>query len=502
VIHPDTDLQRGSDRGCDLLLSHGYCLAEDSHEREIMMPYPPLGLLYLSSHLKARGVSVEVYDTTFGSVDGFAARLASCRPAVVGLSCNLMTKATILTMISLAKRAGAWVVIGGPEPAPNAEDYLRHGTDVVVVGEGEATLEELLRHLPVHGMDGLDDVVGIAFLDARGELRTTPSRPQLRPLSDQPWPDRNGIDMDRYLEAWRTHHGVGSISLITSRGCPFTCTWCSHGVFGQTHRRREVVEVADEVEFILERYRPERLWYADDVFTLNRPWTIAYAAELRRRGIRVPFECISRADRINEEVADALAEMGCFRLWIGSESGSQRVLDAMERLAEVDDIRAKTAMLQQRGIQVGMFMMLGYDGEEECDLEASVEHLKKSSPDIFLTTVAYPIRGTAYYERVRDRIRSDQPWAGRTDRDLRIEGRRSRRYYDHATTWMVNEVNLDRVWRRGSRNWLRLGRLYLAARRGRIGMWLYRREFETDGMASPSGRGWGDSELQSRERAG
>jgi radical SAM superfamily enzyme YgiQ (UPF0313 family) len=149
-----------------------------------------------------------------------------------------------------------------------------------------------------------------------------------------------------------------------------------------------------------------------------------------------------------------------------------------------------------------MFMMLGYDGEEERDLEASVEHLKKSSPDIFLTTVAYPIRGTAYYEQVRDRIRSDQPWAGRTDRDLRIEGRRSRRYYDHATKWMVNEVNLDRAWRQGSRNLLRLGRLYLAARRGRIGMWLHRHESETDGMAQPSGRGWGESELQSRERAG
>ena len=154
----ESDPPRGHDRRCDLLLSHGYCLAEDEHEREIMMPYPPLGLLYLSSHLKACGVSVEVYDTTFGSVDGFAARLALCRPLVVGLSCNLMTKGTILTMISLAKQAGAWVVIGGPEPAPNAEDYLRHGTDVVVVGEGEATMEELLRHLPVRGMDGLDDV--------------------------------------------------------------------------------------------------------------------------------------------------------------------------------------------------------------------------------------------------------------------------------------------------------------------------------------------------------
>jgi anaerobic magnesium-protoporphyrin IX monomethyl ester cyclase len=310
------------------------------------------------------------------------------------------------------------------------------------------------------------------------------------------------VDMNRYLEAWRSHHGAGSVSLITSRGCPFTCTWCSHGVFGRTHRRRDVAEVADEVEAILERYRPERLWYADDVFTLNRPWTLAYAAELDRRGIRVPFECISRADRINDEVADALAAMGCFRLWIGSESGSQRILDAMQRRATVEDIRAKTAMLQARGIQVGMFMMLGFEGEDESDLTASVEHLKRSAPDIFLTTVAYPIRGTEYYEQVEDRIRSDRPWASRTDRDLRISGRRSRRYYDHATRWMVNEVNLHRARRRGDRNWLRLGRLYLAARRGRLGMWLSRHESETDGMTPPSGRGWAENERRTRQAAG
>jgi radical SAM superfamily enzyme YgiQ (UPF0313 family) len=308
--------------------------------------------------------------------------------------------------------------------------------------------------------------------------------------------------MERYLEVWRSHHGAASVSLITSRGCPYTCTWCSHGVFGRSHRRREVAEVADEVEHIVKRYRPERLWYADDVFTLNRRWTGAYAAELRRRGIRIPFECISRADRINHEVADALADMGCFRLWIGSESGSQRVLDAMRRLATVEDIQAKTALLRERGIQVGMFMMLGYDGEEESDLVATVEHLKSAAPDIFLTTVAYPIRGTEYWDRVADRIRSDRPWGERTDRDLRIAGRRSRAYYEHATRWMVNEVNLVLEWRRGSRNLPRLARMLLASQRARLGMRLTRRRRETDGMAPPSGRGWAETERDAREAAG
>ncbi|HSN55916.1 MAG TPA: radical SAM protein, partial [Candidatus Sulfomarinibacteraceae bacterium] len=462
-------------------------LADDEHERDVMMPYPPLGLLYLSSFLKAAGAAVEVYDTTFGSVDGFRDRLAEAGPAVVGLATNLMTRAAVLRMIAIAREAGTWVVLGGPEAEPNAADYLRAGADVVVVGEGEATLEELCRHLPVHGRQRLEAVAGIAYLDDRGRPRTTPPRPQIRPLSSLPWPDRDAVDMDRYLSAWRDRHGFASVSLITSRGCPFTCAWCSHGVFGRSHRRREVAEVADEVEHILDRWEPERLWYADDVFTHNRPWTVAYAAELRRRGVRVPFECISRADRIDDRVADALADMGCARLWIGSESGSQRVLDAMGRLATVEDIRAKTALLQDRGIEVGMFLMLGYDGEEERDLAATVDHLKRSAPDAFLTTVAYPIRGTEYFDRVRGRIRADRPWAERTDRDLRIAGRRSRRYYDHAGRWMVNEVNLALAWRRGSRNVPRLARMLLAAGRGRLGMWLSRleREAGTGREASP-----------------
>lgn len=486
----------------NLLLSHGYCLAEDEHERAVMMPYPPLGMLYLSSHLKAKGFAVEVYDTTFGSVEGFGDALTASRPRFVGLSCNLMTRATVLRMAAMAHDAGAVVVAGGPEAGPNADEYLRHGVDVVVAGEGELTLEELLRHLEAQGRDRLDEVRGIAFLDAAGEVRTTPPRPLLRPLSAQPWPDRAAVDLGAYLRAWRGRHGFGSVSLITARGCPFTCTWCSHGVFGRTYRRREVAEVADEVAWIAQTHAPERLWYADDVFTLNRPWTLAFAAELKRRGLRLPFECISRADRLNPDLADALAEMGCFRLWLGSESGSQRLLDRMGRLTRLEEVQAATAMLQARGIQVGMFMMLGYEGETEADLEATVQHLERSAPDLFLTTVAYPIRGTEYHRRVADRLRSDRPWAERTDRDLRIAGRHSRRYYDHATRWMVNEVNLHLERRRGCRDWLRLSRMLLAARRGRLGMWLTRNEREERELHASSGRGWGPAEERARGDAG
>ena len=260
------------------------------------------------------------------------------------------------------------------------------------------------------------------------------------------------------------------MSLITARGCPYTCTWCSRSVFGTSHRRRSVADVVDEVQDIADRYHPDRLWYADDVFGIHRGWTLEYAEELRKRHLRLPFECISRAERIDDQVADAFADMGCWRVWIGSESGSQDVLDAMERRVKVERVREAVERLRRRKIQVGLFIMLGFDGERREDLEATVEHLKQTSPDIFLTTVSYPIKGTPYYERVADRIVARQPWAERTDRDLVIRERPGRRYYDFARRWITGEVARHQHWQ--ERRYAQAARAASSALVGRLGMTL------------------------------
>jgi len=228
--------------------------------------------------------------------------------------------------------------------------------------------------------------------------------------------------------------------------------------------------VADEVERIVQDYRPDLLWYADDVFTIHHRWLFDYANELKQRDLRISFECISRADRLNEGVVRALADMGCLRLWIGSESGSQRVLDAMDRRVTVAQVREMTRLLKQYGIQTGMFIMLGYEGEEMEDLEATVEHLKQSDPDLFLTTVAYPIKGTPYYEQVAGRVVARGAWADRTDRDLDVAGRRSRRFYTFAARWMQGEVAVHRQLQGPHRNYLRLAKGLVNAKVGRIGM--------------------------------
>jgi anaerobic magnesium-protoporphyrin IX monomethyl ester cyclase len=240
---------------------------------------------------------------------------------------------------------------------------------------------------------------------------------------------------------------MGSISLITARGCPFRCEWCSHQVYGQTHRRRKPRFVADELEWLRERYKPDMLWVADDVFTINHGWLQEWREQVNSRALHIPFECISRADRLTEEVIRTLAELGCFRLWIGSESGSQRILDLMQRNVTIEAVQRATKLCREYGIKTGMFLMWGYEGEELEDIEATIEHVRASKPDVFLTTVSYPIKGTPYFKRVEEqgRIRATRPWAESSDRELEIVGRRSGEFYQIANQLLKHEVELVQI---------------------------------------------------------
>ena len=431
---------------CDLLLTHGYFLADDEKERQIMKPYPPLGLLYLSAYLKRAGFSVEVFDSTFQERAALSQRLAAAPGGCLGLYTNLMTRRSVLEIVRVAKQHRWTVILGGPESANYLTEYLASGADAIVIGEGELTLAELLPAIARHGAHRLHEVRGIAFRDERGVIVRTAERAKAPDLDALPWPDREAIDHQLYLDAWKTHHGASSINLITARGCPYRCNWCSHAVYGFSHRRRSPVNVADELQWIVERYAPDQVWYADDVFTISHPWLMAYSAELKRRGLHRPFETITRADRLQSEAAAAeLRALGCYRIWIGSESGSQRILDAMQRGVSVEQVRRACHLAHAHGIQVGMFLMWGYEGEELEDIAATVEHVKVTNPDIFFTTVSYPIKGTGYFDKVRERVQAPIAWAEGSDRDYVIAGRRGKDYYKLADQWLRNEVEAARL---------------------------------------------------------
>ena len=424
----------------DLLLTHGYFLSEDPKEQQIMKPYAPLGLLYLSSHLRAKGFGVGIYDSTFGSREELFRILEDGPPSTIGIYGNLMTRAHVLAILAKARECGWRVVLGGPEPPNYPEEFLNAGADAIVQGEGELVLEELLR-----AGGNLASINGIFWRSPDGRVIRNPPAPQIKDLDAQPWPDRERINLDCYLATWRKHHGVGSVSLITARGCPYHCRWCSHSVYGKTHRRRSPQSVAAEAEWLIKRYQPDMFWYADDVFTIHPGWILEYAQEMKVRGIRLPFECITRADRLNPRMAQTLAELGCFRVWIGSESGSQRILDAMERGVKIEQVQQAVSLCAKNGIQTGMFLMWGYEGEELSDIEATIQHVKTCRPDIFFTTVSYPIKGTPYYDEVAPKLVQIGDWAQSTDRDIDVRGRRPRSYYRIADELLKAEMAGDAV---------------------------------------------------------
>lgn len=434
-----------------------------------MKPYPPLGILYICSHLRKKGVHAEVFDSTFSSRQQLFDVLRQGPPSILGVYANLMTRSNVVEIIAAAKESGWQTVVGGPEPAAYVDEYLEAGADVVVMGEGEITLEELVPALSGRSVN-LQDIDGIAFKARHGSVVRTKSRAQIQDIDAQPWPARELIDVQRYVDVWRQHHGMGSVSLITARGCPYHCRWCSHEVFGKTHRRRKPVCVADELEWLLNRYQPQMAWMADDVFTIHHGWLFQYAAELKRRGLRLPFECISRADRLNLQVVETLAEMGCFRVWIGSESGSQRILDAMERGVTVEQVQSAVALCRTAGIQTGMFLMWGYEGEELSDIEATVEHVKRTDPDIFFTTIAYPIKGTPYFSDVAARVEALKVWKESSDRDFRIRNRHSRQFYKFADKLLRSEVELKRLHRTANSDELGIIALRTAIAEARAGL--------------------------------
>lgn len=463
----------------NVLLSHGYFLADDPKEQAIMKPYPPLGLLYLSAWLDLHGVENEVFDTTFSSKTDFQQYLLSTRPRILALYVNLMTKLNVLEIVRFVRAQetlkDTCIVFGGPDVTHNLEDYLKNGADLMVIGEGEQTILEIA--IAAESPDfqiSISTIPGVAFLMPDGTVFKTAAREKIRDLDTLPFPDRLKINLQLYLDAWKKTHGHSAVSLSTQRGCPYTCRWCSTAVYGQSYRRRSPQNVVDEIIWLQKNYDFDLIWFVDDVFTVSHKWLSEFRDVLKEKEVEVRFECITRADRLNDEVLGVLKEAGCFRVWIGAESGSQRIIDAMDRRVDVQQVRAMIQSARRTGIEAGTFIMLGYPGETEADIRETVVHLKESNPDLFTITVAYPIKGTGLYEEVQASSFSALPWERRTDRDLDFRRTYSRRYYDFAVRWTVNSVYLHKAKLANKLLTFKGLKLFAKVSAARAGMWANR----------------------------
>lgn len=427
-----------------LLFTHAYYISDDPKEQKIMKPYPPLGLLYVSAYLLSKNIENDVFDTTFSSLENQLAFIENKKPKVICIYTNLMTKIDVVKLIKILKTEKynhPKIVLGGPDVTYNVENYLKAGADFLVIGEGEETTFELYTAIINNG--NFYGINGIAFLENNEVIQTSP-RIKFKELDKLPLPNRKAINMQDYLNAWKTNHGQSSMTISTQRGCPYTCKWCSTAVYGQSYRRRPANQVAEEMKMLKKNYNPDALWVVDDVFTVSHKWLLALREEVIKQDAIIPFECITRAERLNDEILQALKDIGCFRIWIGAESGSQKIIDLMDRRVDVNVVKEIIQKTNALGIETGTFIMLGYPGETENDIRKTIQYLKETNPTLYTITVAYPIKGTSLYNEVEHKITHQLDWESSTDRDIDFKRTYSRKYYDYAVSKVVNEIEFHK----------------------------------------------------------
>ncbi|MDT8067878.1 MAG: radical SAM protein [Terriglobia bacterium] len=415
----------------DVLLTHSYHLPFDRKQARKMQPYPPLGTLYAAALLRQSGLSVGLFDPMLTSPDGFAEALEQHRPAIVAVyedDFNFLSKMCLTRMREVAfemaeeaRSFGARVVVHGSDATDHTLEFLSHGFEYALIGEAEHTL--LQTSLAILAGQRVESVAGIAFLDSSGtHVHRTEPRQALRYPSPLPPPARDLVDHDLYRDAWLRAHGRFSLNAISSRGCPFRCNWCAKPIFGDNFRVNPPAQVADEMLELRDRYGADHIWFADDIFGLNRRWVSAFADEVEHRRAQVPFKIQARADLITSEVAVALSRARCEEVWMGVESGSQPVLDAMEKSLRVEDVYIARENLLQVGIRACFFLQFGYPGETWSDIRKTVDLVRRTRPDDIGVSLSYPLPNTRFYQRVRDQLGTKRNWNDSDDLCVMFKG--------------------------------------------------------------------------------
>jgi len=416
-----------------VLLSHSYFMALDPKQHAKMRPYPPLNTLHAAEVLRNDGHDVAVFDAMLAPDESaFAEALARHRPQVVVLyedNFNFLSKMCLtrmreaaLTMIGMARRAGCRVAACGADVTDHAPMYLEAGAQACLLGEGEHTMREVVaRWLGEQPEQSLADIAGLATLH-EGALVDNGHRPIERHPDVFGWPARDLIDISAYREAWLRAHGSFSLNIVSTRGCPYSCNWCAKPIWGQRYAMRSATEVADELVHVARTYRPDHLWFADDIFGLRSDWLAEFADRVQAAGVRVPFTMQSRCDLMNEQAVDALARSGCHEVWLGAESGSQRILDAMDKEITVEQIGVARARLGEHGIRACLFIQFGYPGETWADIEATVAMVAELLPDDIGVSVSYPLPGTRFHEMVKLELDEQANWETSGDLTMMFHG--------------------------------------------------------------------------------
>ncbi len=438
----------------DLLFGQSYFLRFDPKLWQAMMPYPPLGTLYAASYMRARGYTVALFDAMLAEDEAaWAQALADHRPRFAVLfednfnylskMCLLRMREAAFRMLALARAQGCTVIAAGADATDHTERYLAAGADYVLLGEGEATLGELIDALTGRTARPLSEIIGLAAPGLH-----TGRRPDLKDLDALPFPAWDLVDVARYRALWRARHGYFSMNLVSTRGCPYHCNWCAKPIWGQRYHARSPENVVAEMQWLKTAYQPDHLWFADDILGLKPGWLERFATLVVAAGAQIPFKCLQRADLVTEATAAALAAAGCRTVWLGAESGSQRILDAMDKGGTVADIYAAAARLKARGIEVGFFLQFGYPGETWDDIQRTLAMVRECQPDDIGISVSYPLPGTKFFERVKVELGEKQNWEDSEDLAMLYHGPYPTEFYRLLHGRVHHEFRLRRAWAR------------------------------------------------------
>jgi anaerobic magnesium-protoporphyrin IX monomethyl ester cyclase len=438
-------------------VGHSYFLSYDRKQWERGKPYPPLATIQVAALLRQMGHEVALFDAMLADgVEDYAGSLQTAQPDLVVIyedNFNYLTKMCLgrmreaaCQMIAEAHAHGARVIVAGSDASDHPDAFLSAGADVVLIGEGIAALVDLIERLELNpeidGQDWTSGITGLATLvNGQTQLTRMGAQPPDPRLVDQPAWDL--VDIERYRTMWLERHGYFSLNMAASRGCPFRCNWCAKPIWGNHYKQRGPRDIAAEMTYLKQTFRPDHIWLADDIFGFHVDWVTEFAEHLSAADGSVPFTIQTRADLISERMANALEQAGCAEAWIGAESGSQKVLDAMTKGTKVEELITARMRLGERGIRVGFFIQLGYLGEQLADLLATRKLVAQAAPDDIGVSVSYPLPGTKFYERVKAQLGTKTNWQDSGDLAMMFHGAYDSDFYRRVRDLLHEQVTLQ-----------------------------------------------------------
>ncbi len=443
----------------DILFGQSYYLRFDPKLWEAMQPYPPLGTLYAAATMRERGYDVALFDAMLAqSTQEWTLALQRERPRYAVLfedSFNYLSKMSLLRMreaafemIDAAKAQGCVVIACGSDMTDHADSYLSRGADYVLLGEGEETLGELIDHLEGRSTLALADIRSLAYRDATGSVLRTYARPVIANLDTLSFPAWDLVDREKYRRIWIDRHGYYSMNLVTTRGCPFHCNWCAKPIWGQRYHVRSPRNVVEEMLWIKREFNPDSIWFMDDIMGIQDRWIEEFADLLDAARLRIPFKSLNRVDLLlRGNTIPALARAGAQIVWVGAESGSQKILDAMDKGTRVEQIYEATRQLHARGVKVAFFLQFGYPGETRDDIELTLKMVRDLMPDDIGISVSYPLPGTKFYENVKHELGERVNWLDSADLAMLYQGPYRTEFYRQLHTVVHKDYRSRKTWR-------------------------------------------------------